>query len=182
MIKGIPKGSRFAFFNDQFYFKKTSEMLSLFNDLPESIDNTNEIVDKIKTLDLRKDILLPNFPIPDEFKTHTLSEMVGKKELTADVLNQWEYLKHITFEGAKFKYGTINAEIEDRLNFELNTIRNMGFPGYFLIVADFIDAGRKMGVFIGPGRGSAAGFRGGILRPVSPTSTRSSTTCFLSVS
>ncbi|WP_031527085.1 DNA polymerase III subunit alpha [Dyadobacter crusticola] len=155
--KGIPKGSRFAFYNDQFYFKKTSEMMQLFNDLPESLDNTNEIVDKIKTLDLRKDILLPNFPIPDEFKTHTLSEMVGKKELTADVLNQWEYLKHLTFEGAKFKYGTITPEIEERINFELNTIRNMGFPGYFLIVADFIDAGRKMGVFIGPGRGSAAG-------------------------
>ncbi|MDQ6482260.1 DNA polymerase III subunit alpha [Dyadobacter sp. LHD-138] len=155
--KGIPKGSRFAFFNDQFYFKNTSEMMKLFNDLPESIDNTNEIVDKIKTLNLHKDILLPNFPIPEEFKTHTLSEMVGNKELTADVLNQWEYLRHLTFEGAKFKYGTITPEIEDRLNFELNTIRNMGFPGYFLIVADFIDAGRKMGVFIGPGRGSAAG-------------------------
>jgi len=155
--KGIPKGSRFAFFNDQFYFKNTSEMTKLFNDLPQSIDNTNEIVDKIKTLDLRKDILLPNFPIPDEFKTHTLSEMSGTKELTADVLNQWEYLKHLSFEGAKFKYGTITNVIEDRLNFELETIRNMGFPGYFLIVADFIDAGRKMGVFIGPGRGSAAG-------------------------
>ncbi|PWJ58873.1 DNA polymerase-3 subunit alpha [Dyadobacter jejuensis] len=155
--KGIPKGSRFAFYNDQFYFKNTQEMMSLFNDLPESIDNTNEIVGKIKNLDLRKDILLPNFPIPDEFKTHTLSEMVGKKELTADVLNQWEYLRHLTFEGAKAKYGTITAQIEDRLNFELDTIRNMGFPGYFLIVADFIDAGRKMGVFIGPGRGSAAG-------------------------
>jgi DNA polymerase-3 subunit alpha len=155
--KGIPKGSRFAFFNDQFYFKNTSEMMKLFHDLPESLDNTNEIVDKIKTLNLNKDILLPNFPIPDEFKTHTLSEMVGRKELTADVLNQWEYLRHITFEGAKFKYGTITPQIEDRLNFELETIRNMGFPGYFLIVADFIDAGRKMGVFIGPGRGSAAG-------------------------
>ncbi|WP_149244010.1 DNA polymerase III subunit alpha [Dyadobacter sp. 32] len=155
--KGIPKGSRFAFFNDQFYFKNTSEMMKLFHDLPESLDNTNEIVDKIKTLNLNKDILLPNFPIPEEFKTHTLSEIVGKKELTADVLNQWEYLRHITFEGAKFKYGTITAQIEDRLNFELETIRNMGFPGYFLIVADFIDAGRKMGVFIGPGRGSAAG-------------------------
>ncbi|NIJ54270.1 DNA polymerase III subunit alpha [Dyadobacter arcticus] len=155
--KGIPKGSRFAFYNDQFYFKKTSEMLTLFNDLPESLDNTNEIVDKIKTLDLRKDILLPNFPIPEEFKTHTLSEMAGKKELTADVLNQWEYLKHLTFEGGARKYGTITPEIEERMNFELNVIRNMGFPGYFLIVADFIDAGRKMGVFIGPGRGSAAG-------------------------
>jgi DNA polymerase-3 subunit alpha len=155
--KGIPKGSRFAFYNDQFYFKNTSEMLKLFHDLPESLDNTNEIVDKIKTLNLNKDILLPNFPIPDEFKTHTLSEVVGKKELTADVLNQWEYLKHLTYEGAKAKYGTITAQIEDRINFELDTIRNMGFPGYFLIVADFIDAGRKMGVFIGPGRGSAAG-------------------------
>ena len=95
--KGIPKGSRFAFFNDQFYFKNTSEMMKLFNDLPESIDNTNEIVDKIKTLNLNKDILLPNFPIPEEFKTHTLSEMVGTKELTADVLNQWEYLRHLYF-------------------------------------------------------------------------------------
>ncbi|GGB84580.1 DNA polymerase III subunit alpha [Dyadobacter sediminis] len=155
--KGIPKGSRFAFFNDQFYFKNTSEMMKLFNDLPHSLDNTNEIVDKIKTLDLRKDILLPNFPIPEEFKTHTLSEMAGKKELTADVLNQWEYLKHLTFEGARRKYGTVTPEIEERLNFELDTIRNMGFPGYFLIVADFIEAGRNMGVFIGPGRGSAAG-------------------------
>ena len=154
---GIPKGSRFAFYNDQFYFKNTSEMLQLFNDLPESLDNTNEIVDKIKNLELKKDILLPNFPIPEEFKIHTLSEMSGKKELTADVLNQWEYLKHITFEGAHKKYGSITAKIEERLNFELQTIRNMGFPGYFLIVADFIDAGRKMGVFIGPGRGSAAG-------------------------
>ena len=155
--KGIPKGSRFAFFNDQFYFKNTNEMMSLFNDLPEALDNTNEIVGKIKNLNLQKDILLPNFPIPEEFKTHTLSEMVGKKELTPDVLNQWEYLRHLTFVGAKRKYGTITPEIEERLKFELDTIRNMGFPGYFLIVADFIDAGRKMGVFIGPGRGSAAG-------------------------
>ena len=154
---GIPKGSRFAFFNDQFYFKNTVEMTKLFHDLPESIDNTNEIVGKIKSLELQKDIMLPNFPIPKEFQTHTLSDFSGKKELTADVLNQWEYLKHITFEGARKKYGTITAEIEERLNFELETIRSMGFPGYFLIVADFIDAGRKMGVFIGPGRGSAAG-------------------------
>lgn len=155
--KGIPKGSRFAFYNDQFYFKNTQEMTQLFHDLPESIDNTNEIVGKIKNLQLQKDILLPNFPIPEEFKTHTLSDFSGKKELTADVLNQWEYLKHITFQGARKKYGTITAEIEERLNFELQTIRSMGFPGYFLIVADFIEAGRKMGVFIGPGRGSAAG-------------------------
>ncbi|WP_247235150.1 DNA polymerase III subunit alpha [Telluribacter sp. SYSU D00476] len=154
---GIPKGSRFAFYNDQFYFKNTNEMLTLFNDLPESLDNTNEIVGKIDNLELKKDILLPNFPIPDEFKTHTISEVVGKKELTPDVLNQWEYLRHLTFEGARQKYETITPEIEERLNFELNTIRNMGFPGYFLIVADFIKAAREIGVFVGPGRGSAAG-------------------------
>lgn len=156
-VNGIPKGSRFAFYNDQFYFKSTKEMGLLFHDIPEALDNTNEIVGKVDTLDLRKDILLPNFPIPEDFKVHTLSEFVGKKELVPDVLNQWEYLKHLTFEGARIKYKEITPEIEDRLNFELNTIRNMGFPGYFLIVADFIQAGREMGVFIGPGRGSAAG-------------------------
>lgn len=154
---GIPKGSRFAFYNDQFYFKTTQEMLQLFSDIPEALDNTNEIVDKVDMLKLKKDILLPNFPIPDEFKIHTLSEVVGNKELSADVLNQWEYLRHLTFEGARQKYGTIEPHVEERINFELQTIRNMGFPGYFLIVADFIKAGREMGVFIGPGRGSAAG-------------------------
>lgn len=157
----MPKGTRFAFFNDEFYFKTKSEMLKTFSDLPESLDNTQEIVDKVELLKLNRDILLPNFPIPEEFKKHTISQMIdfnGKmKELTADVLNQWEYLKHWTFEGARKKYKEITPEIEERLNFELNTIKNMGFPGYFLIVADFIQAGRDMGVLIGPGRGSAAG-------------------------
>ena len=153
----MPKGTRFAFNNDQFYFKTTAEMAALFHDLPESLDNTNEIVGKIETLKLTRDIMLPNFPIPKEFELHTLSEVVGKKELTPDVLNQWEYLRHLTFEGARAKYETITAEIEERINFELHTIRNMGFPGYFLIVADFIQEARRMGVFVGPGRGSAAG-------------------------
>ncbi|WP_298360869.1 DNA polymerase III subunit alpha [Runella sp.] len=157
----MPKGTRFAFFNDEFYFKTKSEMLKTFSDLPESLDNTQEIVDKVELLKLNRDILLPNFPIPEEFKKHTISQMIDfngrMKELTADVLNQWEYLKHWTFEGARKKYVEITQEVEERLNFELNTIKNMGFPGYFLIVADFIQAGRDMGVLIGPGRGSAAG-------------------------
>lgn len=157
----MPKGTRFAFFNDEFYFKTKDEMLKTFNDLPESLDNTQEIVDKVELLKLNRDILLPNFPIPEEFRKHSISQMIefnGKmKELTADVLNQWEYLKHWTFEGARKKYKEITPEVEERLNFELNTIKNMGFPGYFLIVADFIQAGRDMGVLIGPGRGSAAG-------------------------
>lgn len=144
----IPKGTRFAFYNDQFYFKTKAEMAKLFHDLPQAIDNTNEIVNKVDFLKLKQDILLPNFPIPAKFKLHQ-----------DDTLNQWEYLRHLTFEGASKRYanGGITAEIEERLNFELHTIKTMGFAGYFLIVADFIAKGREIGVFIGPGRGSAAG-------------------------
>jgi DNA polymerase III subunit alpha len=140
------KDTRFAFFNDQFYFKSTAEMTALFADIPEAIDNTNEIVGKIEKLDLKKDIMLPNFPIPEEFKIHA-----------DDKLNQWEYLKHLTYEGAKKRYGDILETTRERIDFELFTIRTMGFAGYFLIVMDFIKAGRDMGVMIGPGRGSAAG-------------------------
>lgn len=143
---GIPRDARFAFYNDEFYFKSTAEMTSLFSDIPEAIDNTNEIVDKVETLELKRDIMLPNFPIPNEFKLHA-----------DDVLNQWEYLRHLTYEGAKKRYGEISPEVEERLNFELFTIKTMGFAGYFLIVSDFIQAGRDLGVMIGPGRGSAAG-------------------------
>jgi DNA polymerase-3 subunit alpha len=140
------KNRRFKFPNDQFYFKTTEEMKSLFSDVPESIDNTNMIVDRVEVLNLKKDILLPAFPIPKEFQIHNESN-----------LDQWEYLKYLTFEGAKLRYADLNAEIQERLDFELFTIKTMGFAGYFLIVSDFIRAGRDMGVFIGPGRGSAAG-------------------------
>jgi DNA polymerase III subunit alpha len=147
----MPKNTRFAFFSDQFYVKSTAEMTALFHDLPEAIDNTNEIVGKVDTLKLKRDILLPNFPIPAEFQIHST--------LTPDhdVLNQWEYLKHLTYEGAKNRYGDIPVLTQERLDFELFTIKTMGFAGYFLIVADFIRAGRDLGVMIGPGRGSAAG-------------------------
>ncbi|MDB5032015.1 DNA polymerase III subunit alpha [Mucilaginibacter sp.] len=143
------KGYRFGFPNDQFYFKTQEEMGKLFHDLPESLDNTNEIVDKVEVLKLKRDILLPNFVIPTEFNIHTTAD--------ADTLNQWEYLKHLTFTGAKERYVDLTPEVEERINFELFTIRTMGFAGYFLIVADFIKHGRDIGVFIGPGRGSAAG-------------------------
>lgn len=134
------KGKRFAFFNDQFYFKTTEEMSALFSDVPQAIDNTNEIVDKIEPLKLKQDIMLPHYKLPEGFQS------------------QDEYLKHITFEGAKKRYGdSMTPEVEDRLNFELFTVKTMGFAGYFLIVADFINHGRNIGVFVGPGRGSAAG-------------------------
>ncbi len=140
------KNRRFKFPNDQFYFKTTDEMSQLFKDIPESLDNTNAIVDKVEVLNLKKDILLPAFPIPESFQIHKDSNM-----------NQWEFLQHLTMEGAKMRYNEITPEIQERLDFELFTIRTMGFAGYFLIVSDFIKAGRQMGVFVGPGRGSAAG-------------------------
>lgn len=135
----VSRGTRFAFANDQFYFKTKGEMESLFTDVPEAIDNTNEIADKIELLDLKKEILLPHFQIPKGFE------------------DQNTYLSHITFEGAKKRYKELTPEIEERLNFELFTIKTMGFAGYFLIVADFINHGKDIGVFVGPGRGSAAG-------------------------
>lgn len=133
------KGKRFAFYNDQFYFKSTSEMSQLFSDIPHAIDNTNEIVDKIVPLKLKQDIMLPNYQIPPGYAT------------------QDDYLHHLTYMGAKERYKEITPDVEERLNFELFTIKTMGFAGYFLIVADFIKAGRDIGVLIGPGRGSAAG-------------------------
>ncbi|HWC53857.1 MAG TPA: DNA polymerase III subunit alpha [Chitinophagaceae bacterium] len=151
------KDRRFAFPNDQFYFKTTAEMSKNFSDLPEAIDNTNEVVSKIELLDLKRNILLPAFPIPEEFKTHTKEEKIGKDVVTPESLNQWEYLKHLTYEGAKRRYSEITDELRDRIEFELFTIKTMGFAGYFLIVSDFIRAGRSQGVYIGPGRGSAAG-------------------------
>jgi len=135
----VMKGGRFAFWNDQFYFKTQAEMGELFKDVPQALDNTLEIVDKCEHLKLKQDILLPNFVIPREFQT------------------QDDYLRHLTYEGARQRYKEITPEIEERLNFELHTIKTMGFAGYFLIVSDFIKAGRDLGVFIGPGRGSAAG-------------------------
>jgi DNA polymerase III subunit alpha len=133
------KNYRFAFPNDQFYVKTQDEMLKVFSDIPYAIDNTQQIVDKVDLLNLKKDILLPHFKIPDKFKT------------------QDEYLHHLTYEGAAERYKILTPEVEERLQFELNVIKNMGFAGYFLIVSDFIMHGKNIGVYVGPGRGSAAG-------------------------
>ena len=136
---GDGKGFRFGFPNDEFYFKSQAEMATLFADIPEALDNTNEIVDKVTPPKLQRDILLPNFTLPVGFATMD------------------DYLKHQTFEGALKRYKEITADVEERLNYELSIIKMMGFAGYFLIVADFIAAGRNLGVAVGPGRGSAAG-------------------------
>lgn len=136
---GFQKGTRFAFANDQFFFKTEKQMLDIFHDVPQALDNTQLIVDKVEPLKLKQDILLPNYEIPAGFQ------------------DQDDYLYHLTYEGAKKRYGEITPDVKERIDFELFTIKTMGFAGYFLIVQDFINKGKEIGVYVGPGRGSAAG-------------------------
>ncbi len=132
--------NRFKFPNNKFFFKTQYEMKELFKDVPFAIENTLEIAEKVQSLNLQRDVLLPAFKLPVGFT------------------NQDEFLKFLTFDGAKKRWGDIiPIHIIERLDFELKTIQHMGFPGYFLIVQDFINAGKNLGVSIGPGRGSAAG-------------------------
>jgi len=141
---------RYGFPNDEFYLKSPEEMKKLFADLPEAIYCTNEIVNKIETYKLAREVLLPKFDIPEEFKDPLDEEDGGKRGENA-------YLRYLTYEGAKKRYPELTEEIRERLDFELATIENTGYPGYFLIVQDFTGAAREMGVSVGPGRGSAAG-------------------------
>ncbi len=120
-------------------------MKKLFKDIPEAITNISGLLDKIESYDLARNVLLPKFEIPTEFISENRDD------------DENAYLRHLTFEGARLRYGELSPEIVERLNFELATIANTGYPGYFLIVADFIRAAREMGVSVGPGRGSAAG-------------------------
>jgi DNA polymerase-3 subunit alpha len=151
---GKGRGFRFGMPNHEFYMKSPQEMQQLFADLPEALACTVEIVDKIESYKLGRDVLLPKFEIPEEFKDprddDPNDEGKGKRGENA-------YLRHLTFEGAKKRYRVLTDEIKERLDFELATMERMGFPGYFLIVSDFTTKAREMGVSVGPGRGSAAG-------------------------
>jgi|694.fasta_scaffold47457_2 DNA polymerase-3 subunit alpha len=147
---GRGRGYRYGLPNQEYYFKSGELMKKLFADLPEAILNINEVVDKIEIFDLARGVLLPKFDIPQDFLVAEDEEDAGKR-------GENLYLRHLTYEGAKKRYGTITSEIEERLDFELKTIENTGYPGYFLIVQDFIRAAREMDVSVGPGRGSAAG-------------------------
>ena len=147
---GRGRGFRYGLLNDQYYFKSDEEMKQLFVDLPEAISNIQEIVDKIEVYQLAREVLLPKFEIPEQFKVEDDNTDGGKR-------GENKFLRHLTYEGAKKRYGEITPEISERLDFELATIEKTGYPGYFLIVQDFISAAREMGVSVGPGRGSAAG-------------------------
>ncbi|HBS87604.1 MAG: DNA polymerase III subunit alpha [Bacteroidetes bacterium GWF2_38_335] len=147
---GKGRGYRFGFPNQEFYFKSQEEMKKIFSSLPEAIINISEVTDKIEIYDLATDVLLPQFDIPEEFKNPEDEKDSGKRGENA-------YLRHLTFKGAEKRYGTLTPELKERLEFELETIEKTGYPGYFLIVQDFTSQARKMGVSVGPGRGSAAG-------------------------
>lgn len=148
--KGKGRGFRFGLANENYYFKSPNEMKELFADIPEAIENTIEIANKCEYYTLASDILLPAFDIPEEFRDLEDEKNGGKN-------GENNYLRHLTYEGAKKRYPEITDEIRERLDFELEIIANTGYPGYFLIVQDFCNAAREMGVIVGPGRGSAAG-------------------------
>ncbi len=147
---GRGRGYRYGLPNQEYYFKSPEEMKELFKDIPEAILNIQEVIAKIEPYELARDVLLPKFTIPIEFRVKTDETDGGKRGENA-------YLRAITYKGAEKRYSEITPEIRERIDFELKTIENSGYPGYFLIVEDFIREARNMEVSVGPGRGSAAG-------------------------
>tara|TARA_B110000459_G_scaffold203229_1_gene258870 strand:- start:1644 stop:5999 length:4356 start_codon:yes stop_codon:yes gene_type:complete len=142
---------RFGLPNNEFYYKSPDEMKALFADLPDAIRNVETLVHEFEGYELAREILLPEFDIPQEFVSEEDKKDGGKRGENA-------YLRHLTYKGAKKHWGEeLPADYIERLDFELMTIEKTGYPGYFLICADFIQAARDMGVSVGPGRGSAAG-------------------------
>ena len=143
---GRGRGKRSGFKNDEYYFKSQEEMKNLFSDIPESINNISEVIDKVEVYELERKVVLPKYQVPSEFDKG--GEITNK---------QTEYLRKITFDGAKIKYKKISDELRERIDFEINTIKNTGYPGYFLIVQEITNKAKELGVSVGPGRGSAAG-------------------------
>ena len=178
-------------YTKQEWLKSPAEMEAIFSDIPEALENTQEIVDKVEVYDIDSGPLMPKFPIPEEFGTEesyrqkfTEQDLFeeftrdenGNEVLTAEAAEkkvktlggydrlyriklEADYLAHLAYKGAHERYGeTLTEEQEERIKFELHIMKTMGFPGYFLIVMDFIRAAREeLGVSVGPGRGSAAG-------------------------
>ncbi len=147
---GRGRGFRYGLPNQEYYFKTAQEMKSLFADIPESILTSEEIVNKIESYQLAREVLLPKFDIPEEFQCAEDLADGGKR-------GENQYLRYLTYEGAKRRYGELNEAHIERIDFELATIEKTGYPGYFLIVQDLIAEARRRDVSVGPGRGSAAG-------------------------
>lgn len=178
-------------YTKQEWFKSQEEMAAIFPDLPEALENTLEILDKVEIYSIDHPPIMPFFEIPPDFGTEAeyrsrITEQELFDEFTRDengnvVLSpeaaqkkidklggydklyrikfEADYLSKLAYEGAERRYGSpLTPELEERIRFELYIMKTMGFPGYFLIVQDFINVARhKLGVSVGPGRGSAAG-------------------------
>ena len=178
-------------YTQQEWLKSPEEMAAVFADIPEALNNTQEIVDKVEVYSVDSGPLMPKFPIPEDFGTEEsyrerLTEEDLFQEFTRDengnetmtredgekkiqnlggydklyrIKLEADYLAYLTYEGARSRYGEeLTEEQKERIKFELHIMKTMGFPGYFLIVMDFIRAAREeLGVSVGPGRGSAAG-------------------------
>lgn len=178
-------------YTKQEWLKSPEEMEAIFSDLPEALENTQEIVDKVEVYSIDSGPIMPMFDIPKDFGT---VEEYKKKISEEDLFNEFtrnekgevvlskekadakikslggyeklyrikleaDYLAKLTWEGAKKRYGDeLTDEQKERIIFELHIMKTMGFPGYFLIVQDYIRGAREeLGVAVGPGRGSAAG-------------------------
>lgn len=126
-------------YSKQEWLKTQEEMNEVFGFIPEALSNTAEIADKVEYYSIDHEPVMPDFPLPEGYTDNN------------------EYLRILTYEGAKKVYPELNDEIKERLEFELGVIKDMDFPGYFLVVQDFTTTARNMGVSVGPGRGSAAG-------------------------
>ncbi|XCI75305.1 MAG: DNA polymerase III subunit alpha [Flavobacteriales bacterium] len=148
---GRGRGFRFGFPNQEFYFKSPEQMNMLFSDLPEAFDHLEGLIAKVEYYQLSQEILLPKFHIPEAFKDPMDEADGGNRGENA-------FLKHLTYEGAKKRYGeSLIGVVKERIEFELKTIEKTDYPGYFLIVQDFTSQARVMDVSVGPGRGSVAG-------------------------
>ena len=145
---GRGRGFRNGLPNHEYWYKPKNEMFELFKDLPNSLESIEEIINKVEPFDLSREVLLPEFKVPKEFIQE--NDFDSKK-------GQNLYLRDLAYKGAEKRYVKLDELLKERLDFELDVIQKTGYPGYFLIVQDFINAAKEMGVSVGPGRGSAAG-------------------------
>jgi len=143
-------GKRRGLLTNEYYIKNSDDIKQTFRNFPDAFEAYEEFLQKFEPYTLKRDVLLPAFEIPEEFQDEEDIKDGGKRGENA-------YLRHLTYKGAKKKYAEITDEIRERLDFELEIIAKTGYPGYFLIVQDFCNEARNMGVWVGPGRGSAAG-------------------------
>ena len=136
--KKLADEDRMRYEGGQYYVKSPEEMERLFPYAPEALENTHKIAQRCHVEIEFGVTKLPKFDVPEGYTS-------------------WEYLNELCFKGLEERYQPVTEELKERLNYELSTIRNMGYVDYFLIVWDFIKYARDHDIMVGPGRGSAAG-------------------------